>query len=272
MKKLVFTLLAFLSTGTVHALPIGNPAQAGLLSDGVLGDICCNPCSFWLNAFSFRIGYYGDFVFNKHMENYNGDSSDVEVTRIFTNAGYLALNICERFDVFGTLGATNLFYETELDFSAGSMELQTRNDFSWSVGVRGTLFECGTTYLGVEGQYFYTNPHISRVTESSTRSGYPSGNVNIKYYEWQIGLGLAHRIYNLVPYLGVRWGMSKLDNDAAMVELTINRTADLHNTRSKDNWGYAVGVTMVGCEKASLTVEGRFGGETAFYTNGQIRF
>lgn len=272
MKKCVFTLLTILASGVAYALPVGNPAEASLLCDGLFWDgYSCGPCYSWCDFFSFRIGFYGDYVFNKHMEEDNSQGGDIETTKLYTNAGYIAVNFWNRLDVFGTLGATNLFLETGLDGGDGRFELETETDFSWSVGIRGTLWRCGRTYLGAEAQYFYTRPHITRVTESADASGYPAHNVDVKYDEWQIGLGVAHRIYNLVPYIAIRWGHAKFDDNETIL-LTNGESAILHSTESKNNWGYALGATLIGCEKASLTVEGRFGGETAVYTNGQIRF
>lgn len=275
MKKLLFTFLTILTSGAAYALPIGNPAEASLLCDGLFCEGYtidpCDPCYSWRDAFSFRIGFYGDYVFNKHMERDNSPHGDVELTELYTNAGYIAANFWNRFDVFATLGATSLYVESG-NSGSGRFELETETDFSWSIGVRGTIWECACTYLGAEAQYFYTNPHITRVTENADASGYPAHNVDVKYYEWQVGLGLAHRIYNLVPYVAVRWGRAKFDDDKASIPLTNGLSSTLQNYKSKNNWGYAVGATLIGCEKASLTIEGRFAGETAFYTNGQIRF
>ncbi|MCC5832998.1 MAG: hypothetical protein JJU12_08165 [Chlamydiales bacterium] len=273
MRKCVFTLLTILTGGAAYALPVGNPAEASLLCNGLFWEkYRCTPSYSWYDAFSFRIGFYGDYVFNKHLERDNGVAGAIEKTELSTNAAYLAVNFKNRFDLFGTLGTTRLFLETGSITTSGRLEFETESDLSWSIGIRGTLWKCGCTYLGAEAQYFYTKPHITRLTEDATASSYPARNVNLKYEEWQIGLGLAHRIYNLVPYIAVRWGPTRTDSADTMLLLTNGNTTTLPSTKSKNNWGYAVGGTLIGFEKAALTLEGRFGGETALYTNGQIRF
>ena len=154
--------------------------------------------------------------------------------------------------------------------SGTRIAIETEDHFSWSVGARGTIWECGCTSLGAEAQYFYTRPDIRRVTVGSVTSVYPDSSIDAKYREWQIGVGLSHRINIFVPYLAVKWSRAKLDFDnATFVNLGPITLPDLED---KNGWGYAVGVSLVDCEKSSLTVEGRFGNEKALYVNGQIRF
>lgn len=269
-----------LASGAAYALPVGNPADASLLCDGLFleghcGDPC-DPCLTWLDAFSVRIGFYGDYVFNRHMEvDDNARDCDVEHTKIITNAGFLAVNFWDRFDIFATLGATNIFVETnERAFGlpdSGRFEIKTDTHFSWSLGVRGTIWECGCTTLGAEAQYFYTRPDITRLTLEDSFSVYPNG-LRAKYREWQIGVGIAHRINMLVPYAAVKIGHSQFRLDEIPVVLPNEDLAILYDLESKKFWGYAIGVSFVDCEKASLTVEGRWANEKALYVNGQIRF
>lgn len=280
MKKSVLTVLVMLASGAAYALPVGNPADASLLCDGLFleghcGDPC-DPCLTWLDAFSVRLGFYGDYVFNRHMEvDDNARDCDVEHTKIITNAGFLAVNFWDRFDIFATLGATNIFVETnERAFGlpdSGRFEIKTDTHFSWSLGVRGTIWECGCTTLGAEAQYFYTRPDITRLTLEDTFSVYPNG-LRAKYREWQIGVGMAHRINMLVPYVAVKIGHSQFRLDEIPVILPNEDLAILYDLESKKFWGYAIGVSFVDCEKASLTVEGRWANEKALYVNGQIRF
>lgn len=281
MKKLLITALAIMATGATYALPVGNPSEASLLCDGLIfeghcGD-ACDPCLNWCDALSLRVGFYGDYVFNRHLAVKRGAGAsgdrDIEHAEIFTNAGYVAGNIWDRVDVFATFGATNIFIDTNAGiFIPGitsRIEIETATRFSWSVGARGTLWECGCTALGIEGQYFSTRPDIKRVTIGAIASDYPATNDrdDARYWEWQVGLGLSHRINMFVPYVAVKWSRVRWDlaNNPVL-------TAILNDIRNDKHWGYAVGVSIVDCEKAALTVEGRFADEKACYVNGQIRF
>ncbi len=289
MKKFILTTLTFLACGAAYALPVGNPADASLLCDGIfwegyLGDPC-DPCLTWSDAFSTRIGFYGDYVFNRHMEIDDHDRhKDIEHTSIYTNAFFVAGNFWDRVDVFVTLGTTNLDIVTnESAFDAqgqpslgnGRFEIETETDFSWSVGIKGTIWNCGCTTLGAEAQYLATNPHITRLTQEDTYSVYPAGNIRARYREWQVGIGLAHRINMFVPYFAVKLSGSRLDMGDARISgfffQSVPTIAYLNNLENKKLWGYAVGVSVVDCEKASFTVEGRFADEKAVYVNAQFR-
>jgi len=278
-------MLAVLTCGATYALPVGNPSDASLLCDGLLWEgHCgnpCDPCLGWSDAFSIRFGFYGDYVFNRHLRNDNKSyRKQIEHSQLFTNAGLITANFWDRLDIFTALGATNLFIDTNASayadtaFTGARVVIDTETDFSWSLGARGTIWECGCTTLGAEFQYFETKPHVSRVTIASTDSIYPS-NVDAKYREWQFGVGLAHRINIFVPYVAVKWSRVRLNFDRATFPFTTPidaGTAILYKEENKKDWGYAVGVSLVDCEKASLTIEGRFAGEKALYVNGQVRF
>jgi major outer membrane protein len=275
MKKSFFTLLTVLACSAAQALPVGNPSDASLLCDGLIWEGHCgdpnDPCLTWCDAFSLRVGFYGDYVFNRHLRlDTNEFNKSIEHARLSTNAGFIAANFWDRFDLFTSLGATRLCLESN-SFAFGGPSgsrttVESSTDFSWSLGLRGTIWECGCTSLGAEAQYFSTCPHINRVTFAELISVYPS-NVDAKYREWQVGVGISHRINIFVPYIAVKWSRAKVDYDNATFGI-----ATLLDQRSKKDWGYAVGVSLVDCEKASLTVEGRFADETALYVNGQLRF
>ncbi len=80
-------------------------SEASLLHDGLFweghcGADPCDPCLTWCDAFSLRVGFYGDYVFNRHMRIHHpsgGNSHQLETFQLFTNAGYLALNLWEPF-------------------------------------------------------------------------------------------------------------------------------------------------------------------------------
>ncbi len=270
-------MLSMLACGAAYALPVGNPSEASLLRDGIIWEgYCGEPCDSYSNLFeawSLRVGFYGDYVYNNHLE-VNSNGPDIEDVEMFTNAGYLALNFCDRFDIFSTLGATNFRLDTNpsaFTALAGSrLVLETETHFSWSLGARATLWECGCTSLGIEGQYFSFRPDVTRITVGDTTTVYTDDVLSLHLHEWQVGLGISHRINMLVPYAAVKWSRTHVNfkNEDEIVETAIF----LEDLKSKNHWGYAVGVSLVDCEKALVTVEGRWGNEKAVYVNGQFRF
>ncbi|MFZ0565942.1 MAG: hypothetical protein WAM28_07145 [Chlamydiales bacterium] len=297
MKKIAALVLAFISFGFIYALPVGNPTEASLFLNGAWCEstACdpCDPCFSWCDAWSFRIGFYGDYVFNRHLEvkHHNEDNDagdDIQTTTLFTNAGYLVLNFCDRLDIFATLGSTHLHIRTDdlswdpisLLIPQSQSELDFVSNFSWSIGARATLLQCGCFGVGIEGQYFGFNPKLNYFLD------YDDGNFTYldeakrtHYREWQVGLGAAYRFATscptiaLIPYMAVKWAGCHLDmNDFVFVDELDDTVYTLNDLRSKKLWGYALGLTFTLCDMAGVTVEGRWGDEKALYVNGQFRF
>ena len=305
MKKLFATMLVVLSSGAAYALPVANPAAASLLCDGMIwegycGDMC-DPCLTWCDAFSIRVGFWGDYQFNRYLELDNCcEHRDIDVARVVYNAGYLVGNFWDRFDVFATFGAARIdLYGDHGIWRPGAISavnqtgdalfhLQTTTDFAWSVGLRGTIWECGCTTIGGEFQYMETRPNLrfyDELNNSSTstalnRYRQAFGNCyGTNYYDWQLGLGVAQRINILVPYFAVRWSHASYSlGDAILVSSDgslnwgIPDSVQLRNLRSVKTWGYAVGVSLTDCEKMALTLEGDFASSLEMAVIGEIRF
>lgn len=287
MKKLFVTVLSFLACGAAYALPVGNPSEASLLWDGIVFEgYCadpCDPCGCWWDALSFRVGFYGDYVFERHLK-VDGtapslrNNSKIDHTTIMTNAGYLALNFWNRFDVFATLGGTHISMEAQDSVfffapqfsSSGNFIVESNTAFSWSAGARATLWECGCTALGIEGQYFQTRPNLVRAESFGLFDVSP--DTRFKHAEWQVGLGVSHRIGFFVPYIAAKWSQERMSFGSDVYTTPAGSAFSVPNLKSYKRWGYAVGFSLVGCEKLSVSAEGRFGDERALYVNGQIRF
>nr|WP_246481918.1 porin [Chlamydiifrater volucris] len=270
----------------------------GVLWEGASGDPC-DPCSTWCDALSLRAGFFGDYVFNRLLKTdvpstFEGMSASITTNQstvnsaesrpnvalhknmtqseLYTNAGYLALNIWDRFDVFCTLGTTNAYIKGSSaafnligligksgaatatgdrpNASIGNafVELYTDAEFSWSIGTRGALWECGCATLGAEFQYAQAKPEISQINVVSNVAqfsiAHPKGfvgedakiplpnktvsgivvpdltktkSVSVNYSEWQVGLALAYRLNFISPYVGIKWSRAKIDFDGAYI-------------------------------------------------------
>jgi len=293
MKKIFSLLLISMSAGGLFALSMGNPTEASLYSQGLWCNSggCsdpCDPCFNWCDAWSVRLGFRGDYVFNRHLKSNDFQpvsSSTVDRAEISTNAAYLVLNICDRVDVFATLGATSIFIREDSasilpdTVGAGIGTLHFATDFSWSVGGRATLWECGCFGIGLEGEYFSTHPELNFLNIASfifNRKG------STHYKEWQVGLGASYLLclgcpnICLVPYTGVTWSGCTLDEFIAQSIVTFNggvsqpaRIAALENQKL---WSYVIGTSLTFCDSFGLNLEGRFAAEKAVSVTGQFRF
>lgn len=293
MKKLLLTALLIWGSAEINALPVGNPAEASLVPWGIFiprAPDCnpCSPCFCWFDIWSLRAGYYGDFVFNRNLKIDgfgHGEGKGIEKTQISTNAGYLALNLADKVDIFGTLGATSISITTNelswVPLASSVSQIDWRSAFSWSAGARGTLFRyCGLLF-GIEGQYFETRAHLNKfVNIFGTPQYYYFNDQNrMNYREWQIGTGVSYALtcfcpnFSLVPYAAAKcsWARFVTDN-FSFLQSNTEDIVTIYNLKSSKTWGFAIGVTGTYCDMVCLTVEGRWADEKAFYVNGNFRF
>ncbi len=297
MKKIA--LIAALATHfSLQALPLGNPWEASLFCDGQ-GIFCVDQeCCGLINCdkMKMRLGFYGDYVFNRKIEVRKKGNPDLDKTEIFTNAGLINVNVCDRFDFFATLGGTSFhvsspessFLHTGNTFNV-NLDIRFNTAFSWSVGARGTLYNCGNFGIGSEIQYFFSNPHITSLyapMDGAQLTTYPIDNLNMRYNELQVGLGISYNIclsdgFNSLPYFGVAWSHARgrfgnaedrilsLDADGVAQGTGNVKFSDWVNQRY---WGFVLGMTLVGSERFNLGIEGRSSSEKALYFNSTIRF
>ena len=130
MKRIRALGLFLLASYAAYALPLGNPSEASMMREPVLSrDSCAKFCQYFAkpgvalcDAFSVRLGFYGDYVFNRHLQarDENDHNPDIEHFHLYTNAAYIAANFYDRIDIFGTLGASSMRLDTNSSTFAGS--------------------------------------------------------------------------------------------------------------------------------------------------------
>ncbi|MFN0064925.1 MAG: hypothetical protein ACKVOH_01675 [Chlamydiales bacterium] len=286
MKKFVLTVLSVLTCGAIYALPVQNLADASLYSNGFWwgdnGCDPCDPCGSWCDAFSLRLGFYGDYVFNRHLETtVNGRrAGDIQTSTIMTNAGMAVINICDYIDLFGTVGVSNFWIKTPsqvFGFSNVQSELDFAPAMSYSGGLRATAWRCDCFVIGAEAQYFYSGPKLNYYLPYDTGVlTYFNSDTKMSYQEWQVAIGASYIFRNcanfeFVPYGAVQVSGGKWNfSDFSYVVNEV--THQIPNLRPKKIVGFTFGMSAVLCDMIGMTVEGRWANEKAVHVNGQVRF
>lgn len=280
----LLTLFAFMQA-SLMALPMGNPAEGALYLRGACsGWTCSEPCLVefcYRDILRLKGGFYGDYVYNRHMEVYRfkDNESDIDQFTLFTNAGYLAVNLLDWIDVYGLAGTTKIdLTTTGSAFSTNEalISLDYQTYLSWGLGTSIVLFQKGCFYVGFEGQYFRTVPRLNSILRYQSGNQLYFGPPNkMAYDEWQVGLGAAYSFENpwfsMTPYIGIKRarGEMVLDDFSFSFE---GVAYTLKNLKSKKLWGYAVGTSAILWQMIGVTVEGRFADEKALYVNAQLRY
>ncbi|MCP5469232.1 MAG: hypothetical protein H7A36_01845 [Chlamydiales bacterium] len=281
MKRLLLLLLA---AAPLSALPLQNPMLSTMFSDGLICEDSCGAAFFGL--FDVRLGFYGDYVYNTHMKvKRPGNSGNVRKTSVMTNAGEVTVNFCN-FDVFATVGATNIdvLLGTRSLATSGTdqnnlLEITTDAGTSWSVGGRWAIWDCGAFGLGIEGQYFSASPSLNSLIGYARAEPIYFNGQDVNYRAWQVGLGVNWMIpitecYSLNPYWGGFWTDSKMTfgNATALISGFSNVNVQLFDIEKNRQYGWAFGVTWLNAGLATITAEGRWAGEKAAFLSGQIQY
>lgn len=273
MKISILSLLGALISCQLVALPVRNPAESLILTNSLT--------DFEVGILSVRTGFDTNVIFNRHLKAKVTDR-ELDTAHALTNAGYLDFNFYNRWDLFGTLGGTHfdlhgnaLPFSPTRSFAMGSViDITTHTAFSWSVGARGLLWKCDWLACGLEGEYFSVNPRVNSIIVQSNISNYPS-RLQMKYQEWQVGLGLASHLGCCSPYGAVQWSNARAKFDHFVANFSGRPTTEfviLNDLKNSKNIGYTVGLSIDIEQSFLLTLEWRFLNERSFFLNGQVRF
>ena len=281
MKKWTAVTLTLLTCGIVHALPVGNPLDPMLYTNHFIDwKDSCDPCSHWYDPFNIRLGFYGDYVFNRELKAENGNGSILN-TKINTNAGLITISFCDWIEVFGTIGVSNFafitpYYGTTTRTSTNNVDLEHSFSptMSYSVGGRALIWNCNCFYLGVEGQYFYSQTELNSITSYDTGTITYFDNKsdrNTGYNEWQVGLsasylfegeGISYIPYTALQFAGVSWNLSQVGD--GLLTLSDHEEAKL--------LGWTLGLAIVVNDLIGVSCEARFANEKALSVIGQLSF
>jgi len=261
---------------TLYALPIGNTSSPALYNEGLWDRR--DPIFSWGKCTHLRFGYYGDFVFDRQVENIvsGNPEGDIERMTIHTNAGTITLDVCNYLDLYILAGASKIGYDTD-----GAFGEYTHFNFStttcWSLGGVLDLWECGCFGIGIEGQYFQVRPKLNNACNLATGQLTYFNNLNkMMWREWQGGIGANYSFYNrgdlcITSYLGAKAATGKLwQHSFQFDEGGLIQT--LNSLETRKLWGFALGITAISSGTLGVTVEGRWADENALYTNMQLSY
>jgi major outer membrane protein len=282
MKLLKILLPAFFFGASLYGLPLRNPKEASLLSAGNCAPLlsCCN---FGTDVIATGIGFYGDYVFDRHLKVRTPKWKRLDEARVNTNAALLSIDFWKRAELFTTLGGSNLSVRSRAA-SFGSAApfdfiIETETKFSWSVGANAILWQCGPFTLGMEAHYFRFRPKIKSARFETLNLLYPPHAVRARYEEWQIGAAIAYTYCMtdetfFVPYIGCEGSHVSGDFGNFTFSDPFFTTFTVHTPhfRSDKDFGYAVGLTLDGCGQWELTAEARFLNEKACHIAAKFRF
>ncbi len=257
---LVFSLFQF---SRMEALYNGNPSFPMMPEQGLF-----SKKDAWI---TIKAGYEWDGVFDRNLRVHEHRSRlkhEVKDYAAMGNFGSVTLGCNDRVEVYGLFGAeeADIHYRPYSDLR---LKFKTRQCFAWTVGGRAILAYWGGTQLGIDAKYFQFNPHIHSLKVNGGAIS-PEGAF-YHYREWQIGLGVSHRIKLVIPYAGLKYSdvRAKFHHLKALSWIFPEKHFTMKN---KYPIGIVLGVGLSFDRAVNINCEARLYDETAITVSTDIRF
>ena len=263
MKKHLLGVLFLLVTFFLNASPVNNPAFPKLLDEGIFAS-----SAFWISA---RCGYEGNFVSNSKLE-LTDYSRNVDYFKIIANTGTFTINFAKRCDIFGAAGAASIKsqWRTEPGINSfNKLEALSKSDLTWSAGTKIIFIEWVGTSISAGGRYFFTKPSLMSLSQNGAPISFSEGNVRVS--EWQVDLGISHKIDLFTPYIGAKYSRLNAVLTTSNGELSDNG-ANFVKMNNKNKYGMVLGVALTNGKIFMLNIEARLIDEEAATITGEFKF
>ncbi len=256
--KTYFLGLFVAAQSLLSALYMGNPAESEIIDTGFFISPDC--------SVGVKIGYQGDWVFDRLLKSYAGSHGKIDHFEILMNQGAVILNYLDRFEIYGTVGSmrNHFWYRPHVDHKR--REFETNNHWTAGGGARFLVAEWGNTGLGVDGKVQYGKPPIEWITVNGVSS---SSSGHVIYREWQGSVAAYHTLGLFTPYLGVKY----TNIHANVVGLSKSVYPHRHfKMTNRSRFGMALGCTLSQGKKVDVNLEVQLIDEQGLTFGGNIKF
>lgn len=249
VKKLFFSLVLVFFSSFAHALYQGNPALPKCPEEG-----------FYIAkeaSLGLRLGYEGDFVWDRKMTN------RTDKFEILENFGTLTATLFDRLDLYASAGG--LSAEIRQQRPGTGLEFNSHTGAAWKVGARGVLYQYGNTFVSLQAAYLQTHASLKEIALNGTPLERKGGS--LFYRELGASLGVAHKIAIFIPYIGVEgsYAAARLKNLRSIEKKRI----EMH---SRSPVGLLLGCGFSPGVKVIVNLEVRLVDEKAVTLAGDIKF
>lgn len=242
----------------LYALYQGNPAEPQIIDTG-----------FFIpqdSLISVKLGYQGDWVFDRKLKAMAGAHGKIDQFSIFMNQAVVTFNMIDRVELYTNVGSMNatLWHRPHVDDKR--REYQSQDKWTAGGGLRVLLMQWGNTCLGVDGKFQYSAPSIKWVTLDGV-SQTPEGR--LRYREWQVSFAFSHTVDIFTPYIGATYSNVHANVSGLNQTVLSHRHFRLTNP---SRFGLALGCTLCSGKKVDLNFEARMFDEQAGIVAGNVKF
>lgn len=258
--KSALLLFFCLLKATLFALYQGNPSSPSMIEEGIFFSK--------ENALAAKAGYQRDYVFNRGMKAVSKVSRRLDSFSYIADRGVLALNLIDRFELYGFAGAAQ-FKLSHIPMSGIRNEYETDNQLIWGMGARGVIFSWERATLGIGIGYERAKPALRWVTTNGAPLQETRGS-GLVFYEWQTGIGLAYQIDIFSPYLVVKY--SSANGRLKQLPTQLFPETRHFSMKNRRKFGLILGLSLSSGQCFKTTLEMRLIDEQAMTFAGEIEF
>ncbi len=196
-RRYAFLLLSYLFMVPGFCLYNGNPALPEIPEEGFVISK-----ESWL---SIKAGYQGDIVFERTMKMTTGCDDCHQGISSFEstmNSGTFSMGFMDRVELYGLIGS----YQLDMGqnpLSNTHIHYKTDRALGYQGGVRAIVAYWGETKMGVDAKYFVAFPDIHSIHLHG--SSVETRGAEIRDQQWQLGIGISHKISFFIPYIGINY-------------------------------------------------------------------
>lgn len=257
MKSVLISFFVFLCIN-LQALYVGNFAEPQLIDKG-----------FFLpqdTLFDVKIGYQQDWVYDRRLQAYDQIDNKIDRFTYWMQQGVVAINFLDRLEAYGSIGYFTADFWLRPSADNERQQYETDQKVTFGGGAKLILMQWGETAFGIDGKMQYSAPRIKWVTINGVSE---HTQAHLVYREWQVGVGLAHTVDFLTPYLGGTY--SQVHTHIGKLQKDIFSFISFRE-KNIEKFGLVVGCGISTGKKVDLNLEARMFNEEAFTVAGNIKF
>jgi len=215
-----------------------------------------------------KFGFDVDWILNRDLEGGSGvTSADISGQKYMFRLGYTFAN---RIEPYMKLGFSHL--TAAWDQVGQDIKTKGENAFAYGFGGKVLVFDVPEHRIrfSIDGNYFYSDADVEEAFVGSPLSNVSSTEFQIS--EWQIAGILSMEflmsydrydtaaVYSIIPYLGLAYSDVEVDSS---FQSRSGALYDIGKAEAEDKFLFITGCDINAPEDITLSVEGRWIGETA---------
>jgi len=274
--KLIILCLALLCCSNAYAATVGNTSDTKIPYGPGIFDMHDNYYNKGNNFGSFRMGFDGEWIFDRDLDPGDGKTSgDLEGQKYLFKIGYA---IAERVEPYIKVGVSNL--KTYWNEQSQPIEAKGEDGFVLGGGGKVLIFDIPEHRIRIscDGHYLFTDSEIKKAKVGAAVSPVSADEFEVK--EWQITGILSMEfpisydkynsaaVYSLIPYVGFAYFDSEVKS-----QFTHNgREYNIGKAKNDSNFLLIGGCDFTSPQNIVFNIEGRFIGETAASSGLTVKF